>query len=63
MYLHSAVDGHTRLAYTESLPNEKAATAIGFVTRAKVWWVFHFERGGGVQHAVWAAVYKSSRRR
>ena len=35
VYLHSAVDGHTRLAYTEALPDEKARTAIGFVTRAK----------------------------
>ncbi|AFR50887.1 Transposase-like protein [Gordonia sp. KTR9] len=34
VYLHSAVDGHTRLAYTEALPDEKAVTAIGFLHRA-----------------------------
>lgn len=34
---HSAVDGYSRLAYTEALPNEKAATAIGFIApRASV---------------------------
>jgi hypothetical protein len=31
VYLHSAVDGHTRLAYTEPLADEKATTAIGFL--------------------------------
>ena len=29
VYLHSAIDGHTRLAYTEALENEQASTAIG----------------------------------
>ena len=41
VYLHSAVDGHTRLAYTESLPDEKAKTAIGFVNRAKAFFAAH----------------------
>lgn len=41
VYLHSAVDGHTRMAYTEPLPDEKAATAIGFVHRARVWFAAH----------------------
>lgn len=41
VYLHSAVDGHTRLAYTEPLPDEKAATAIGFLHRARVWFAAH----------------------
>jgi transposase len=41
VYLHSAVDGHTRLAYTEALPDERAATAIGFVTRAKAFFAAH----------------------
>jgi transposase InsO family protein len=41
VYLHSAVDGHTRLAYTEPLPDEKAKTAIGFVTRAKAFFAAH----------------------
>ncbi|GLY64745.1 hypothetical protein Atai01_13640 [Amycolatopsis taiwanensis] len=34
-YLHSAVDGFSRLAYTEALPDEKAATAIAFLHRAR----------------------------
>jgi transposase InsO family protein len=41
VYLHSAVDGHTRLAYTEALPDEKARTAIGFVNRAKAFFAAH----------------------
>jgi hypothetical protein len=35
VYLHSAVDGFSRLAYTEALPDEKAATAIAFLHRAR----------------------------
>lgn len=34
VYLHSAVDDHSRLAYTEQLPDEKGATAAGFWARA-----------------------------
>lgn len=33
------VDGFSRLAYTEALPDEKAATAIAFMRRARVWFV------------------------
>jgi transposase InsO family protein len=33
-YVHIAVDDHSRLAYAEVLPDEKAATAIGFLNRA-----------------------------
>lgn len=40
-YLHSAVDGHTRLAYTEALTDEQAATAIGFLDRAAVFFTAH----------------------
>ena len=36
VYLHSAVDDHTRLAYTEEHVDEKGATAAGFWARA-VW--------------------------
>lgn len=36
-YLHSAVDGLTRLAYTESLENEQATTAVAFLNRAREW--------------------------
>jgi transposase InsO family protein len=33
-YVHIAIDDATRLAYVEVLPDEKATTAIGFLTRA-----------------------------
>ena len=33
-FVHSAVDGHTRLAYSEVLTDEKGATAAGFWSRA-----------------------------
>lgn len=41
VYLHSAIDGFSRLAYTETLPDEKARTAIGFMHRARVWFAEH----------------------
>jgi transposase InsO family protein len=41
VYLHSAVDGFSRLAYTEALPNETAATAIAFLSRARVFFARH----------------------
>jgi transposase InsO family protein len=36
-YVHVAVDDHTRLAYAEVLPDERAATCAGFLTRAAAW--------------------------
>jgi transposase InsO family protein len=33
-YVHAAVDDHSRLAYAEVLPDEKGATAAGFLLRA-----------------------------
>jgi hypothetical protein len=33
-YVHSAVDDHSRLAYSEIHSDEKAATCAGFLTRA-----------------------------
>jgi transposase InsO family protein len=33
-YIHSAVDDHTRLAYSEVLPDEKGATCAAFLLRA-----------------------------
>ena len=41
LYLHSIVDGFSRLAYTEPLDDEKGATAAGFLARAKVWFAAH----------------------
>jgi transposase InsO family protein len=40
-YLHSAIDGYSRLAYTEALPDEKARTAIGFTHRARAFFARH----------------------
>lgn len=40
-YFHSAVDGFSRLAYTEALPDEKASTVIGFWARARAWFAAH----------------------
>ena len=36
-YLHTAIDDHSRLAYTEVLADEKGATAAGFWRRAEAW--------------------------
>ena len=41
-YVHVAIDDATRLAYAEVLPDEKAATAVGFLRRA----VAFYERHG-----------------
>lgn len=41
VFLHSAVDGFSRIAYTESLPDEKGATTAGFLARAKAWFAPH----------------------
>jgi transposase InsO family protein len=48
-YVHSLVDDHSRLAYSEILPDEKAPTCTAFLTRA----VEHFAAHGiGRIHAV-----------
>jgi len=36
-YLHSAVDDHTRLAYSEFCPDQTGTTALGFLHRARQW--------------------------
>ena len=37
-FVHIAIDDHSRLAYAEVLPDEKAATAIGFLRRASAFY-------------------------
>jgi transposase InsO family protein len=37
-FVHVAVDDHSRLAYAEVLPDEKAKTAIGFLRRARAFY-------------------------
>ena len=41
VFLHSAVDGYSRLAYTEALADEKAATAVEFVRNARAFFAAH----------------------
>lgn len=41
VYPHSAVDGYSRLAYTEALPDENATTAIAFLHRTRAWSAAH----------------------
>ena len=40
-YLHSAIDGHTRIAYTEHCENERGLTAAGFWSRARAFFAIH----------------------
>ncbi|WP_405502739.1 IS481 family transposase [Streptomyces niveus] len=40
-YVHSAVDDHTRLAYSEIHPDEKVTTCAGFLTRAAAFFHAH----------------------
>ena len=41
VYLHSIVDGFSRLAYTEPLDDETAQTTIGFFSRARAFFAAH----------------------
>ncbi len=41
VYLHPAIDGYSRLAYTEALPNEQVVTAVAFFNRARAWFAAH----------------------
>lgn len=41
VYLHSAVDGFSRLAFTETLADEKATTTIGFWACARAFFAAH----------------------
>ena len=40
-YVHSLVDDHSRLAYSEILPDEKGATCVGFLERALDFFAVH----------------------
>jgi transposase InsO family protein len=40
-FVHIAIDDHSRLAYAEVLPDEKATTAIGFLKRALAFYAAH----------------------
>ena len=40
-YFHTAVDGYSRPAYTEALPNEQGPTAAAFLGRARAFFAAH----------------------
>ena len=40
-YVHTAIDDHTRLAYSEVLPDEKDPTCAAFLHRALAWFATH----------------------
>jgi transposase InsO family protein len=40
-YVHSLVDDHSRLAYSEILPDEKGTTCAGFLARAAAYFAAH----------------------
>ena len=40
-YVHTAIDDHSRLAYAEIHPDEKGATAAGFLARAAAFYANH----------------------
>jgi hypothetical protein len=40
-YVHSLVDDHSRLAYSEVLPDEKGSTCAGFLARAAAYFTAH----------------------
>lgn len=41
LFLHTALDDHSRLAYTEVLADETAATSAAFLRRAHAWFTAH----------------------
>src|SRR6185437_1274180 len=41
-YAHTMVDDHSRLAYSELHPDQRAKTVTGFVTRALTWYHAHW---------------------
>src|SRR5690606_17679650 len=40
-YIHTAIDDHTRLAYSEALDDEKDTTSAAFLHRALTWFADH----------------------
>ena len=40
-FLHTAIDAHSRLAYSELLGDERKATAAAFWLRANAWFTEH----------------------
>jgi Integrase core domain len=40
-YVHSAIDAHSRVAYSEILDDERGVACAGFWTRAQAWFAEH----------------------
>ncbi|WP_121192530.1 IS481 family transposase [Motilibacter peucedani] len=67
-YVHSAVDDHSRLAYCEVLPDEQAATAVAFWSRAQAFFTAHgitvrrvlTDNGACYRSHLWAAALRSA---
>ncbi len=66
-YVHVAVDDHSRLAYAEVLPDEKATTIVGFLRRAVAFFARHgitverllTDNGGGYRSILHALACRS----
>ncbi len=62
-YLHTALDDHSRLAYTEILADERKDTAAAFLARATAWYAaagvtierILSDNGGCYRSQIWAA--------
>ena len=62
LFIHSAVDAHTRLAYSEILNNEDAENCVPFLARAHAWFADHgihidallTDSGPGYRSDAWA---------
>jgi transposase InsO family protein len=63
-FCHSIIDDHSRLAYTEIQPDEKAGTVTGFVERALAFYAAHGITPRRLQtDNAWAYIHNASLRR
>jgi transposase InsO family protein len=61
-YIHSAIDGHSRVAYSEILDAETRAACTSFLARAHAWFTHHgivvervlTDNGTGYRSHAWA---------
>jgi transposase InsO family protein len=68
-YVHVAIDDHSRLAYAEVLPDEKATTIVGFLRRAVAFYERHgitvervlTDNGAGYRSAIHALACRALR--
>ena len=63
-FCHSIIDDHSRLAYTEIHPDEKAPTVTGFVERALTWFAGHGIQARRLQtDNAWTYIHNASLRK